>query len=221
MVTRSSRSWSWRRCADWQSERSSPSSRVRPWLTLLRVSDSPSSLTPRQTGRPYGWEDVVALLGDGPGEQAAVPPDSRYLAASLMLELGIYVAAADGTVEDGEVDQVARFIESQFMLGPPAVRRLEALERVFAMRRPTLAGLGKRLQATLTQQEREAIGRCLTGIVTAGGITDRKEVSALKSAYRALDIGAVELNLLLQDSRRGSVDPVELDAVQPVQRAAR
>ena len=44
-----------------------------------------------------------------------------------MLELGIYVAAADGTVEDGEVDQVARFIESQFMLGPPAVRRLEAL----------------------------------------------------------------------------------------------
>ncbi len=43
-----------------------------------------------------------------------------------MLELGIYIAAADGSVDDVEVDQVARFLESQFLLDPPDARRLEA-----------------------------------------------------------------------------------------------
>ena len=54
----------------------------------------------RLTNRPYSWEDVVSLLR--PEERPGLPADSRYLAASLMLELGVYVAAADGTVEDVE-----------------------------------------------------------------------------------------------------------------------
>ena len=104
----------------------------------------------RLTGRPYAWEDAVSLLRDD--DDALLPEHSRYLAASLMLELGIYIAAADGTVDDVEVDQVARFIESQFLLAPPEVRRLEALKRVFMVRPPTLSGLGKRLQSALTRE---------------------------------------------------------------------
>ncbi len=86
-----------------------------------------------------------------------------------MLELGIYVAAADGTVEDVEVDQIARFLESQFLLDPPDARRLEALKRVFVARPPTLTGLGKRLQIILTKDQRESVGRFLTGIAAANG----------------------------------------------------
>ena len=133
----------------------------------------------RLTNRPYSWDDVVSLLR--PEERRRLPADSRYLAASLMLELGIYVAAADGSVEDVEVDQVARFLESQFLLDPPDARRLEALKRVFMARPPTLAGLGKRLQTALTREQREAVGRFLTGIAAANGIIDRKEVTALRT----------------------------------------
>ena len=79
----------------------------------------------RVTHRPYSWHDVVSLLRSD--EEPDLPPDSRYLAASLMLELGIYIAAADGSVDDAEVDLVARFLESQFLLAPPDARRLEAL----------------------------------------------------------------------------------------------
>ena len=132
----------------------------------------------RLTNRPYNWEDLVSLLR--PEESPGFQPGSRYLAASLMLELGVYIAAADGTVEDVEIDQIARFLESQFLLDPPDSRRLEALKRVFASRPPSLAGLGKRLQTTLAREQREAVGRFLTGIAAANGIIDRKEVSALR-----------------------------------------
>ena len=90
----------------------------------------------RLTNRPYGWEDLVSLLR--PEGQPGLPADSRYVGASLMLELGVYIAASDGTVEDVEIDQVARFLESQFLLDPPDAQRLEALKRVFVAR-PSVA----------------------------------------------------------------------------------
>jgi len=127
-----------------------------------------------------------------------------------MLELGIYIAAADGTVEDTEVDQIARFLESQFLLDPPDSRRLEALKRVFVARPPAIAGLGKRLQTILTKDQRESVARFLTGIAAANGVIDRKEVTALRSAYRALDVEVDHLNKLLEEFRRASQEPVEV-----------
>ena len=162
----------------------------------------------RLTDRPYSWEDLVCLLR--PDERPELPADSRYLAVSMMLELGVYVAAADGTVEEVEIDQVARFLESQVLLDPPDARRLEALKRVFLARPPSLTGLGKRLQRGLTREQREAVGRFLTGIAAANGIIDRKEVTALRSAYRALDIGVEQLNRLLEEFRLASQEPVEV-----------
>ena len=167
----------------------------------------------RITNRTYSWEDVVSLLRRDEGE--GLPADSRYLAASLMLELGVYIAAADGSVDDVEVDQVARFLESQFLLGPPDSRRLEALKRVFMARPPTLAGLGKRLQTALSREQREAVGRFLTGIAAANGIIDRREVTALRTAYRALDIGVDQLNSLLDEFRRSSQEPIEVERGEP------
>jgi uncharacterized tellurite resistance protein B-like protein len=162
----------------------------------------------RVTNRPYNWDDIVSLLR--PENRPALPSDSRYLAASLMLELGVYVAAADGTVEDAEVDQVARFLESQFLLDPPDSRRLEALKRVFAARPPTITGLGRRLQTALSKDQRESVARFLTGIAAANGIIDRSEVTALRGAYRALGVEVDSLNKLLEEFRRASQEPVEV-----------
>ena len=52
----------------------------------------------RITGRPYGWEDIVAL--ERSAEGPALPTDNRYLGAALMLELAVYVAAANEKVDD-------------------------------------------------------------------------------------------------------------------------
>ena len=107
----------------------------------------------RLTNRPYSWDDLVSLLR--PEERPGLPADSRYLGASLMLELGVYVAAADGTVEDVEIDQVARFLESQFLLDPPDARRLEApeagLRRAASVARGTGQAASDRLDARATR----------------------------------------------------------------------
>ena len=162
----------------------------------------------RVTNRPYGWDEVVALLR--PEESPELPKDSRYAGASLMLELGLFVASADGIVEDKEVDHITRFLESQFLLDPPDARRLEALKQVLMSRTPSLTGVGKRLQAVLTVEQREAIGLFLVGVAAANGTIDRKEITALRSAYKALGVDVGILNQLLDEFRRAMREPVEV-----------
>ncbi len=162
----------------------------------------------RFTNRPYNWDDIVSLLR--PENRPALPSDPRYLAASLMLELGVYIAAADGAVEDAEAEQIAHFLESQFLLDPADSQRLEALKRVLVARPLAIIGLGKRLQSTLTKDQRESVARFLTGIAAANGVIDRKELTALRSAYRALDIEFDHLNKLLEEFRRASQEPIEV-----------
>ncbi len=120
---------------------------------------------------------------------------------------------ADGVVDDTELTHVARFIESQFLLASQEVRRLEALKRVFIRRPPTLSGLGKRLQSALSREERESVGRFLTGVAAASGIIGRDQISALRSAYRALDIGVDQLSVLIEESRltNQEQEPVEVE----------
>ncbi len=162
----------------------------------------------RVTKRPYGWRDLVCL--SRPEERSGLPVDSRYRAAALMLELGIFIAASDGDVDDKEVNLVARFLESQFQLDRAETKRLESLKRVFMARPPSLSGLGKVLQTSLTREQRETVGRFLTGIAAANGIIDRKELAALRSAYRALDIGVDQLNSFVAEFQRETLDPVEI-----------
>ena len=162
----------------------------------------------RVTNRPYGWDEVVALLR--PEESPRLPGDSRYAGASLMLEIGLFVASADGNVGDEEVDHITRFLESQFLLEPPDARRLEALKQVLMNRTPSLNGVGKRLQAVLTVVQREVVGRFLVGIAAANGTIDRKEITALRGAYKALGVDVDLLNRLLDEFHRATREPVEV-----------
>ena len=162
----------------------------------------------RITNRPYTSTDLVSLLRTE--DKPSLPADSRYHGASLMLELGMYIAASDGQVDDEEVDQIARFLESQFRLDPPDARRLQALKSVFLRRPPSITGLGKRLQKVLNREQRESLGSFLTGIAAANGIIARSEITALRNAYRALDIDVEHLNRSLEEFRLASQQPVEI-----------
>jgi hypothetical protein len=168
----------------------------------------------RITHRPYGWNEIVALLR--PVGSPALPADLRYPGAALMLELGMLVAAADGQVARVEADRIACFLESQFQLDPPDVRRLGALQHVFLKQRPSIAGLARRLKATLAVEQLESVGEFLVG-VAAGGTMDKKKVAALRSVYRSLEIDAKGLEGFLKEHRRLEAEPVE---VQPETRSA-
>ncbi|WZO96061.1 tellurite resistance TerB C-terminal domain-containing protein [Isosphaeraceae bacterium EP7] len=145
-----------------------------------------------------------------PEEEPALPADGKYAAAALMLELGMSIAAADGEIEEDEVDHIASFLESQFLLDPPDVRRLEALKRVFLGRHPSIGGIGKRLKATLDAGQLESVGEFLVGVAASNGAIDKKEVAALRSAYRALGIAAGVLDRTLEEYSRSLKEPVEV-----------
>jgi hypothetical protein len=164
----------------------------------------------QRTSRPYRWGEVVAVFR--PEGSPSLPAHSRYPGAALLLELGMFVAAADGRIGDDEVDQIACFLESQFQLEPPDARRLEALKRVFRKQAPSIAGIGKRLKAILSAEQLESAGAFLIGVAAAGGTIGKKEVTALRAAYRALEIDAARLENLLAEYRRLEKEPVQ---VQP------
>jgi hypothetical protein len=164
----------------------------------------------RITSQPYKWEESIALFR--PEERPALPTDGRYVGAALMLELGMFVAAADGEIEGEEVDHIAGFLESQFLLEPQDVRRLEALKQVFLCQNPQITGIGKRLKATLSPAQLESVGEFLVGVAAANGSIDKKEVSALRSAFRAMGIEAKVLDRLVEEYRRRATEPIEVQA---------
>ena len=164
----------------------------------------------RVTQRPYGWDDRVALFRPESGKSPSLPASAGYPGAALMLELGMFVAAADGQVEQGEIDQIARFLETELRLDAPDSRRIEALKQVFLRRRPSIAGIGKRLKAILSGEQLVAVGEFLIGITTSKGTAAKKEITALRSTHRALGLDAQRLDGRLEEYRRRAKEPVEM-----------
>ena len=90
---------------------------------------------------------------------------------------------------------------------PVASKRLKSVLRV---RPPSVSRLGRHLQKLLNREQRESLGSFLTGIAAANGIIARKEITALRNAYKALDIDLEHLNRSLEAIRLASQDPVEI-----------
>jgi uncharacterized tellurite resistance protein B-like protein len=167
---------------------------------------------PRITNRAYGWEDHVVLFR--PEDRPNLPQDHHFAGASLLLELGMFIAAADGEIEEQEVNHIASFLESQFLLDPTDARRLESLKRVFLKQHPSIAGIGKRLQKIANTQQIESIGQFLFGVAAVNGSIEKAEITALRSAYRALGIDPKSLDRQLAEFARLQKEPIEVVARQ-------
>ena len=165
----------------------------------------------RITGRAYNWSDEVMLFQ--PEGSAALQKESGYRAALCMLELGMVVAAADGTVDLEELAHIERFLDDQFRLSSDESRRLKAYGILLSKKPPSISSLGKSLREALTLDQRAMIGKYLIGVAAANGTIDRKEISSLKSIYKALEIEA-PLDALLAELRQSGSQPVEVQTVR-------
>jgi uncharacterized tellurite resistance protein B-like protein len=165
----------------------------------------------RVTGRTYRWDEQIALFRM---EQPAPPKDIAFPRAACMVELGIALAAADGTVEDGEILHITEFVENQFSLSADDALHLDGYRQVLLKEPPRISALGKRLQEKLTADQREQIARFLVGVAAASGSIHRKEITALRSAYRSLGIEPTKLDELLNEIR-GPEEPVEVQTAVP------
>lgn len=168
----------------------------------------------RIIGRAYAWSDEVVLFQ--PEGSAAMPQESGYRAASCMLELGMVIAGADGRIDQEELAHIERFLDDQFRLSSDESRRLKAYGMLLSKKLPSISSLSKLLRDALTLDQRAMIGKYLIGVAAAKGSIDRKEISALKKIYAALDIDVSELDAQLAELRQSSSSkPVEVQTGKP------
>jgi len=147
---------------------------------------------PRVTGRVYKWDEMVALFR--PEGRPDLPSDKKYRTAVLMLEMGMAVAAADGTVEQDELDQIISFLKGQFLLVPNDARRIDAYKEILVQQPPALTNLAKRLQSSLTADHLEVACQFLVGIAAANGSIDKRERTTLRRFYTALGLPTSKLD---------------------------
>ena len=169
----------------------------------------------RITGRAYAWSDEVVLFQ--PEGIAVVQQESGYCAASCMLELGMVIAGADGTIDPEETARIEQFLKDQFRLSSDESRRLKAYGILLSKKPPSISTLSKSLREALTLDQRSMIGKYLIGVAAADGIIDRKEISSLKRIYKALEIEA-PLDALLAELRQSGSQPVEVQTIRGEER---
>jgi len=189
----------------------------RPRMTLnqsISVAQTASDVgyvvvpDPRLTEKAFKWNDLIAIFR--PEGRAQSSTDKQYMAVSLLLELGVAVAAADGEIENEEMAHISNFLKSQFMLEPDDTSRLAAYRAVLIKQPPSLASITKRLKASLDSAQIEKIGQFLVGIAAADGTLARQERTTLRKVYTALGIEIARLDELIVRLCGTPIEPVEI-----------
>jgi uncharacterized tellurite resistance protein B-like protein len=137
----------------------------------------------RLTRRSYRWEErftVFLRVYDDPVDPV------RYTAAACLLKLGLHVAQADGTVDEGELALITAHIAEAFDLNEHECRRIEALRHLLLVEGADIAGIGGRIADVIPETRRVQVGRLLVAVAAADGTISRSEITALRRCFRAL-----------------------------------
>ena len=139
---------------------------------------------PRFGGDRLTREDKVVVFRLREEEEHC-RPSSTFTLASLLLKLGMAVAAVDGEVSVEQKRHLADYLNAGFRLDDSERRRLAARLEFLALKPPRVLGARKRFEA-LTGDERRQIGRFLVRVAWADGQVGPGEVKVLARAYRLL-----------------------------------
>jgi uncharacterized tellurite resistance protein B-like protein len=166
----------------------------------------------RLTSRNYAWNQVVSLFRMD--DEALLMDRATYAGPSLILELGIVLAAADGTIDDEEVDHISRHLEGVFNLEPQIARRLEALKAILVRHPPGIRGIANRLKKILTEEHRKTVGEFIIGVAGSDGAVSREEIAMIKRLHKALDLPMSILDYFIAEAQAsaGKAQPVEAQA---------
>lgn len=161
----------------------------------------------RMFGRNYAWDETVAIFP----RRDDTPEDlTTYNAATILLRLGVSIAAADGQVHDDEVRRITSHLSQQFELTATSSERLDHL-RYALVHSPTLVGtLEKSLQEKLSLDQRQLVGEFLVGVAAADGTISPEELKALKKAWQTLGLDLKTLNSLLSPPQVAGAQTTEV-----------
>jgi uncharacterized tellurite resistance protein B-like protein len=148
----------------------------------------------RITGRPYAWDEIVSVF---PLAEELPNDVTAYQGASVLLDLGVAIAAADGVIDENELRRITSHLESQFALSQQDSARLEHLRHLRTKHPTDNFSAARALRTHLTVEQRRLIGEYLVGIAAADERILPEEVDALRRAYRELGLESADLDSLL------------------------
>ncbi|WP_166654342.1 TerB N-terminal domain-containing protein [Tahibacter aquaticus] len=125
-------------------------------------------------------------------DDAARSPSANYRMGQLLLQLAVAVAAADGELDEREMEEALQHLDRLFALEPTERLRLQAHLAWLESAPPSLAKLSNRLKS-LPPEPRRALADVVVGIAAADGRIDPAELRTLEKVYRALGLDAATL----------------------------
>lgn len=156
------------------------------------------------TNKVYRADDKVALF-----KVNGIENLSSYNIYSLILELGVAVANADGNIDKKEIDHMMNLLENNFVLSDYEKIRINALKNVLVRQTPSINGLGKRLKSSLDENKIKTVAEFIVGISAIDGNIDKTEIKAMKTLFKAMELETnflEELIIKFQPSKNMAVE---------------
>lgn len=139
-------------------------------------------------------ERAVVFRLDGEGSE----PSDSYLAATVLLQLGAAVSAADGTISSEEERLLEAHLEESLHLSSADQTRLRAYLQWLLVEPPTLARMKARMQ-DLSASQRSQVARFAITIAGADGVVSSDEVKVLNRVYNLLGLEGDQLHRDIHD----------------------
>lgn len=151
----------------------------------------------RMTGRADDWEREVAVFRYRDGELRE--NSSSYSGMATLLSLSVAIAAADGSVDQNELDVFRGFLEGQLSLNAFDRRRLMALEKTLICDPSAGARAIARVAAGVSADKRPAVGRLLAQVAAASGRVTPEERKVMEKIYLAFEMPLDSLDRTLAE----------------------
>jgi uncharacterized tellurite resistance protein B-like protein len=137
-------------------------------------------------GRMPGMSDTVVVFSTCSRDQKVLNSAS-YAAAAVTIEFGCMAAAADGEIDDSEVQHLLNAIDTWSDLDNASRQRLRARLRLNLAQPPALASMRKQIDP-LSTESRLTIATLLVNVVKADGVISPSEVKLLETVYKVLQL---------------------------------
>ena len=126
-------------------------------------------------------------------DMANAEPSDEYQAATVLLQLGAAVSAADGTISLDEEQALEAHLEDALQLSGADRTRLRAYLQWLLVEPPTLNRIKSRL-ATLGDSDRQLLARFVITIAGADGHVSSDEIKVLSRIYKLLGLDTDQLH---------------------------
>ncbi|HEX5399681.1 MAG TPA: HEAT repeat domain-containing protein [Verrucomicrobiae bacterium] len=134
----------------------------------------------------YGWGQTLGVFKPSASDSAT--PSTAYLGAANLLRLSVMIAAADGQIDEVELDVFRQVIENQLDLSQTDYQRLQILEKLLVKDSSSASKTLARIVKSVPAHKRLLIGKVLVRVAAADNVVTKEERRALERIFKAFEI---------------------------------